>query len=69
VSIADRNAASPAPLGGTDLDYCAGEPRKERSVVKRLAIAFLAVAVLVGVAAPAVAAQRAVLAELFGADW
>jgi len=44
-------------------------PRKESSVVKRLAILFMAVGVLLMVATPVVAAQRAVLAELFGADW
>ncbi len=34
-----------------------------------MAIAFLAVAILAAAAVPVVASQRAVLAELFGADW
>jgi len=46
--------------------YAAGE---ELSVVKRLAILFLVVGVLLTAVAPAVAAERAVLAELFGGTW
>lgn len=45
------------------------QPRKERNVVRRFAIALMTAAMLVAVAVPAVAAQRAVLAELFGATW
>ena len=59
----------PSDPGGTDLENCAVTPRKESSVVKRLAIVWLAVGVLFVAAVPAVGAQRAVLAELFGADW
>jgi hypothetical protein len=38
-------------------------------VVKRLAILFMAVGMLLTVVVPVVAAERAVLAELFGATW
>ena len=38
-------------------------------MVKRLAILFMAVGMLLTVVVPAVAAERAVLAELFGGDW
>ncbi len=48
---------------------CAVTPRKESSVLKRLAILFVAVGILLTVVVPAVAAERAVLAELFGGTW
>ena len=38
-------------------------------MVKRLAILLMAVGILLTVVVPAVAAERAVLAELFGATW
>jgi hypothetical protein len=38
-------------------------------VVKRLAILFMAVGILLAVVVPAIAAERAVLAELFGGTW
>jgi hypothetical protein len=38
-------------------------------VVKRLVILFMAVGILLAAVAPVVAAERAVLAELFGATW
>jgi hypothetical protein len=38
-------------------------------VVKRIAIVFMAAGILLGAVMPVVAAERAVLAELFGATW
>jgi len=38
-------------------------------VVKRLVIVLLAVGIIAAVVVPAVAAERAVLAELFGGTW
>lgn len=69
-STLSRNAASPVDQAArtwrTGAVYAAGE---ELSVVKRLAILFLVVGVLLTAVAPAVAAERAVLAELFGGTW
>ncbi len=68
-SIACRNAASPVTQAARAWFTGAVTPRKESSVLKRLAILFMAVGMLMTVVMPAVAAERAVLAELFGADW
>ena len=59
----------PSEPGGTDLENCAVTPRKESSVVKRLVILFVAVGIVLTAVVPVIAAERAVLAELFGGTW
>ncbi len=59
----------PSETAAGSLRARAALPRKELDVQKRLAVVGIVALILLSMAAPAVAATRAVLAELFGATW